>query len=152
MLRASLFVSLASAVLFAGTAHAGMTGQPQASSMSTSSGSSFDFANDATYSSGYGMSAGEENVAASGATRDANGNLVIVNGQMGTGNMTSLQGARQSGVGYGNGGGSNASATAIGNQLNVVVAGSWNTVVVDSTQINNGDQTANASLNGKLNF
>jgi len=37
--------------------------------------------------------------------------------------------------------------TAIGNSLNVVVVGSHNTTVVDSSQINNGNQTATAQLN-----
>ena len=69
---------------------------------------------------------------------------------MGTANMSSLQGVQQSGVGTG---WNTSTATAIGNQLNVVVVGSWNTVVVNSKQINNGDQTAStSSLNGKLNF
>ena len=48
--------------------------------------------------------------------------------------------------------GGNASATAIGNSLNVQVQGTWNTVIVNSKQENNGDQTANASLNGKLDM
>ena len=39
-------------------------------------------------------------------------------------------------------------ATAIGNSLNVVTTGSNNTVIVNSTQTNNGDQTANVSING----
>ena len=38
-------------------------------------------------------------------------------------------------------------ATAIGNSLNVMVVGSHNTTVVDTTQINNGNQTATAALN-----
>ena len=42
----------------------------------------------------------------------------------------------------------NGQATAIGNSLNVVMVGSHNTTVVDSNQINNGNQTATAQLNG----
>ena len=38
-------------------------------------------------------------------------------------------------------------ANAIGNQLSVVVLGSHNTTIIDSTQINNGNQTATADLN-----
>jgi len=33
-----------------------------------------------------------------------------------------------------------------------VVQGSYNRVTVDSTQINNGDISANASLNGRVNL
>jgi holdfast attachment protein HfaA len=122
------------------------------SSMTTSSASSEAFANDRSYSTGFGMTPGQENVAVTGTTRDANGNRVIMNGVMGSGSMSSLQGQTQTGVGMQGGWGNSANANAIGNSLNVVVVGSWNTVIVDSTQINNGDQTANASLNGQLNF
>lgn len=65
------------------------------------------------------------------ATRDENGNRVIVNGRM------EIEGTLSGGLmdSYG-------AAQAIGNQLNVVTQGSYNTVIVDSTQINNGDITA----------
>lgn len=69
------------------------------------------------------------------STRDANGNRVILNGRI------QLEGTLTGGLmdydtlGYG-------SAQAIGNQLNVVTQGNWNTVIVDSTQINNGDVSA----------
>ena len=43
-------------------------------------------------------------------------------------------------------------STAIGNQLNVVVQGSWNTVIVNSNQTNNGDVTAGTALNGTLDL
>jgi holdfast attachment protein HfaA len=142
----------AAAVLYgADGASASEFAQPAPANMTSSNGSNAAFANDRTYSNGYNMTPGQENVAPSGSTRDANGNRVIMNGQMGSGSMTTLQGASQTGVGQ-PGWGNSANATAIGNSLNVVVVGSWNTVVVDSTQINNGDQNANASLNGKLNF
>ena len=142
------FVAAGAIAFGAGAAQASEFGQAAPSSMTSSGASSAAFASDTTYAHGYGMNAGEENVAPSGSTRDANGNRVIVNGIMGNSNVSTTQGVNQSGVGFGGG----VSATAIGNQLNVVVAGSWNTVIVDSTQINNGDQNANASLNGKLNF
>jgi holdfast attachment protein HfaA len=107
-------------------------------------------ANSAQYNSGFGMAPGQENRPISGSNRDANGNLVIVNGIMsGAGTVSQQDAARQSGVAGGTGG---ASATAIGNNLNVTVTGAWNTVIVDSKQTNNGDQNASASLNGKLNF
>ena len=41
-------------------------------------------------------------------------------------------------------------ATAIGNQLNVVVQGNHNTVIVNSRQTNNGNVTAGTVLNGTL--
>lgn len=129
--------------------------QPTASSMTTSGASSAAFANDRTYGTSFGMAPGQENVAPSGSTRDANGNRVIANGIMGSGNVSTLQGVTQTGVGTGGmpgTWGNNVGATAIGNSLNVVVIGQWNTVIVDSTQINNGDQTANTSLNGQLNL
>ena len=69
------------------------------------------------------------------STRDANGNRVIVNGRM------EIEGTLTGGLmdGFGSGLGS---AQAIGNQINVVTQGNYNTVIVDSTQINNGDITA----------
>ncbi len=69
------------------------------------------------------------------STRDANGNRIIVNGRM------EIEGTLTGGLmdGFGSGLGS---AQAIGNQLNVVTQGNWNTVIVDSNQVNNGDITA----------
>lgn len=71
------------------------------------------------------------------ATRDANGNRTIVNGRMEI--EGSLTGGIMDGFGSGLGGGS---AQAIGNQLNVITQGNYNTVIVNSTQINNGDVRA----------
>lgn len=118
-----------------------------------------DYNNAASYNSGYGMTAGQENQAVNPSLRDQNGNLTLVNGQftsssfskqtgvqaMGTissGTLSAL-GTSQAGVGttYG-------TATAIGNSLNVVTVGNNNTVVVNSSQINNGNQSANVSING----
>lgn len=114
--------------------------------------------NSAAYNSGFGMGSGGENLAASGRVRDPNSNLMIVNGVIGGASAgagaTAFAGAsasassgfsRQDGVGQ-----MGAGATAIGNSLNVNVIGNWNTVIVDSTQINNGDQSATVSLNGQL--
>lgn len=71
------------------------------------------------------------------STRDENGNRVIVNGRM------DIEGTLSGGLmdNYATGWGS---AQAIGNQLNVVTTGNYNTVIVDSTQINNGDVSADA--------
>ena len=73
--------------------------------------------------------------------RDENGNRIIVDGLMQTGVGGSTQHNSEGGV---FGGGVGSSATAIGNQLNVNVVGSWNTVVVNSVQTNNGDVNANS--------
>jgi holdfast attachment protein HfaA len=40
-------------------------------------------------------------------------------------------------------------ATAIGNSLNVVTVGTGNTVIVNSDQTNNGNQTVTLNQNGK---
>lgn len=118
-----------------------------------------DYSNAASYNSGYGMAAGQENQAVNPNLRDGNGNLTVVNGQftsssfsrqtgvqsMGTissGALSSL-GTSSSGVGT-----NYNTASAIGNSLNVVTVGSNNTVIVNSTQINNGNQTATVSTNG----
>jgi holdfast attachment protein HfaA len=118
-----------------------------------------DYSNAASYNSAYGMAAGQENQAVNPSLRDANGNLTVVNGQftsssfsrqtgvqsMGTissGSLSSL-GTSSSGVGT-----NYNTASAIGNSLNVVTVGSNNTVVVNATQINNGNQTATISTNG----
>ena len=114
---------------------------------------------EATYSSPYGMNAGQENQPVNASLRDANGNLAVVNGQFtssamsqqsGVQNMSAL-GNSSSGVfsGVGGAGGSTlGTASAVGNSLNVVTVGSNNTVIVTSTQTNNGNQTATVSTNG----
>ena len=83
------------------------------------------------FSRGFGMGWESFDTPINPQTRDANGNRVIVNGRI------ELEGTLSGGLmdSYG-------SAQAIGNQLNVVTQGNWNTVIVDSTQINNGDITA----------
>ena len=96
----------------------------------------------------YGTTAGEENQPMTGSTRDANGNRVIVNGMYVGGSYSSSDGLTY-GVSRGTTGAS-TNATAIGNSLNVVVSGKYNTVIVNSTQENSGDQTV--VLNGGLNL
>ena len=51
-----------------------------------------------------------------------------------------------------NGGTTIGGSTAIGNQLNVVVQGSRNTVIVNSTQTNTGAINAGTALNGNINL
>ena len=89
-----------------------------------------------------------------GSTRDANGNRLIVDGiiQTGASAYSSASGGVSSSF-YGVGGNGNAAiggSTAIGNSLNVVVQGNHNTVIVNSTQVNNGAVTAGTTLNGTL--
>lgn len=96
---------------------------------------------------GYGY--GQESQPYSAAGRDASGNRVIINGVIegGTGLGTGLY------TGWGQTEGASGmigTGTAVGNQLNVITTGNYNTVIIDSTQINNGDQ--NVVLNGELDL
>ena len=112
----------------------------------------------ATFQAGYGGSRYTTARAQTGSTRDANGNRLIVDGiiQAGASSYASASaGASSSYSGAGsssNGGLAIGGATAIGNSLNVVVQGSHNTVIVNSSQINNGDINAGAVLNGTLDL
>lgn len=104
---------------------------------------------------GYGY--GEEQSGYDANTRDANGNRVILDGRIMTGmDQSSLSTSSasagawaQATAGAGFGGGA-STGTAVGNQLNVITQGNWNTVIVNSTQINNGNQTT--VLNGKIDL
>ncbi|MCW5725235.1 MAG: holdfast anchoring protein HfaA [Maricaulaceae bacterium] len=93
----------------------------------------------------WGTQPGDQSQPYRAGTRDANNNRVVLNGVIQTGSGVQAQ---MSGVGAShnsqNGAFNSNSATAIGNQLNVVVQGNWNTVVVNSTQTNNGTVTATA--------
>jgi holdfast attachment protein HfaA len=112
-----------------------------------------DYNSAASYNSGYGMSAGQENQAINTSLRDANGNLTIVNGQItsatfgqsGVQSASTLSSYASSTSGTST---TTGTATAIGNSLNVVTVGSYNTVIVNSTQVNNGNQTATVITNG----
>ena len=107
-----------------------------------------------TYQAGYGGSRYTTARPQTGATRDANGNRLIVNGviQAGASSYASASGGVSSSFsGAGNSGGSAiGGSTAIGNNLNVVVQGNHNTVIVNSSQVNNGAINAGTSLNGTL--
>lgn len=102
--------------------------------------------NGAEFSAGWGRSPGQESRAyrVTGG-RDADGNRLIVDGIIQSGEDQSSFGRSDGGSGAGYGG-----STAVGNSLSVSVVGSWNTVIVDSTQINNGDVVAGRSA-GELN-
>ena len=74
---------------------------------------------------------------------------MVVNGLIGGG--TGLGFGLNTGWGQTDGAsGMIGSGTAVGNQLNVITNGSNNTIIIDATQINNGDQSV--VLNGELNL
>lgn len=136
---------LVSAVALAAFALA--AGQAVAQNLSTTSSS---------YNAGYGRNPGdEERGIGDTSMRDANGNLIAVNGVV-TSSASAQASAAAWGASFGGSGagfgGQLGGATAIGNNLNVTVQGNWNTVIVDSTQINNGDVTANVELNGQVDL
>lgn len=114
-------------------------GQAHAQYMST---------NAAEYNAGYGRYAGQENRPVDVTTRDANGNRVIVDGLILSGEDQSsfarAGGAADAFAGVGSVGGG---ASAIGNNLVVVTQGSNNTVIVNSTQTNSGNVSARSNLN-----
>ena len=98
------------------------------------------------YNAPIGMTSTSQNAPVNSSLRDANGNLEVVDGKVTSSSFAEVGGvqsykAETSGVG-----GTTGQATAIGNQLNVVTTGSNNIVIVDSTQINNGDQNANNNI------
>jgi holdfast attachment protein HfaA len=94
------------------------------------------------FSRPYGTNPGDESRPYDARTRDLNGNRVIIDGRIVTGDDLSslplgLYNSSGTGMGF------SGTGSAIGNQLNVNTSGSFNTVVVNSTQINNGNQTVN---------
>ncbi len=117
-----------------------------------------DYSSATSYNSPYGLSAGAENQTINPSLRDSNGNLTVVNGQFtsaavskqtGVQSMGTLSSSALSSLGTVNtSGAAYGGATAIGNSLNVVTVGSNNTVIVNSTQTNNGNQSASVNLNG----
>ena len=94
------------------------------------------------FSRPYGINPGDENRPYDARTRDLNGNRVVIDGRIIVGDDLSslplgLYNSSGTGMGF------SGTGAAIGNQLNVNTSGSFNTVVVNSTQINNGNQTVN---------
>lgn len=87
-----------------------------------------------------GWAYGAEDRAFEASTRDRHGNRVILNGLIEGG--TTLGQGLSTGWGETEGlRGMLGGGLAVGNQLNVVTNGSNNTIIIDSTQINNGDQS-----------
>ncbi|MDP3402317.1 MAG: holdfast anchoring protein HfaA [Brevundimonas sp.] len=111
-----------------------------------------------TYQAGYGAARYTTARPQTGSTRDQNGNRLIVNGliQTGASSYSRTSGGVSSWGNWANGEGSGRTtiggATAIGNNLNVVVQGNWNTVIVNSTQTNTGNINAGTALNGTIDL
>jgi len=105
-------------------------------------------ASSASYNAGYGRTAGQENQPVNVQISDANGNTVVENGLIRNSASGSVFASTSAGVetSYSGAGGT---ASAIGNNLSVVVEGSYNTVIVNSTQTNTGAVTATTTVNGK---
>ena len=126
----------AAAVLLLGVAAAGVA---QAQDMNT---------NSAAFNAGYGRVAGQENHAVNVGMRDANGNLVIVDGLILHGedqSTFSASGAASGAVDTFSGVGASSSANAVGNNLQVITQGNYNTVIVNSVQTNNGNVSASST-------
>jgi holdfast attachment protein HfaA len=108
-------------------------------------------ANSAAYNAGYGRYADEENQVVDPTMRDANGNLVVVDGIVQAGQDQSVfanAGAASGAFDVVSGVGGSGAATAFGNNLVVVTQGNNNTVIVNSVQNNSGAVTAATSLSG----
>jgi holdfast attachment protein HfaA len=113
----------------------------------SSAGAQTMSASAAAYNAGFGRVAGQENAPVNVQLTDANGNLLIENGVIrnaASGSIFANAGVEANFSGAGGG-----SGTAIGNNLNVVVQGNYNTVIVNSTQINTGTVTTTTTINGK---
>ena len=125
----------------------------------TASAQSYGSGGAAQFQAGYGGARYTTARPATGSTRDANGNRLVVDGliQTGASSYSTASGGvatAYSGAG-GQGRGANGQtqiggATAVGNNLNVVVQGNNNTVIVNSNQTNTGNVTAGTALNGTL--
>lgn len=108
-----------------------------------------------SFQNGYGGARQSVTTAQSGSTRDQNGNRLIVDGiiQAGASAYSAQSGGvsqTYSGSGGSRGGSAIGGSTAIGNNLNVVVQGSHNTVIVNSRQTNTGNVSARTDLTGTL--
>lgn len=105
--------------------------------------------NSADFNAGYGRRAGSENHPVNVSTRDANGNRVIVDGIIQSGeDQSSFSFGSGAGESYSGVGSLGGGSTAIGNSLVVVTQGNYNTVIVNSTQTNNGAVSAGTNLSG----
>lgn len=101
----------------------------------------------------YGMSYGQELTPFEASTRDANGNRTVVNGLIDGGSGVAFGSANavaSASASASSFAGGYSQGVAVGNQLNVITQGNYNTVIVTAQQTNTGNQTV--ALNGKLNL
>ena len=107
-------------------------------------------ANSASYNAGYGRTVDQENAPVDVSMRDANGNLVVVDGVIQAGQDQSVFSNAGAGGAFDvvAGVGGSGAATAFGNNLVVVTEGNNNTVIVNSVQNNSGNVTATTSVSG----
>ena len=107
-------------------------------------------ANSASYNAGYGRVADEENQPVDVSMRDANGNLVVVDGIIQAGQDQSIFSSFGAGGAFDtvSGVSTSSAASAVSNSLVVVTQGNTKTVDVNSTQTNTGNVSASTSLNG----
>jgi len=108
-----------------------------------------------SFQNGYGGARQSVTTAQTGSTRDQAGNRLIVDGiiQAGASSYSAQSGGVSrtwSGSGGTGGGTAIGGSTAIGNNLNVVVQGNHNTVIVNSRQTNTGNVSARTDLTGTL--
>jgi holdfast attachment protein HfaA len=125
-----------------------LAASPAAAQLSSSAGAS-------RFQNGYGGARQSVASAQTGSTRDQSGNRLIVDGiiQAGASSYSRQSGGVSQTFNGGVGqvaGTTSAGSTAIGNNLNVVVQGSHNTVIVNSRQTNSGTVTARTDLTGTL--
>ncbi|MDQ1193833.1 holdfast attachment protein HfaA [Brevundimonas vesicularis] len=126
-------------------------GQARAQSSSESAGA-------ASMEAGYGRAGSVASRTFNPVTRDANGNRLVVNGVIMNGqpnapvNYSSAGSDTLSGAAYFDSGAAalndSNTSTAVGNLVNVSIIGHGNTVVLNSSQTNNGDITANSRKPG----
>ncbi|MFN3229753.1 MAG: holdfast anchoring protein HfaA [Asticcacaulis sp.] len=105
----------------------------------------------ASMENGYGNARNRINGGFNPSTRDANNNRIISNGviQTGQGGSYFNSDGTFGGASLLLDNNTNASATAAGNMITIAVNGSWNTIVLNSKQVNNGNITATTSINGR---
>jgi len=112
--------------------------------------------NPASYNAGYGRTPGQEFRGTQFGSRDAEGNRLIIDGiimqdtNFGVGGSSSASAGASASASAGAGVGASASgmASAVGNNLTVITQGNYNTVIVNSTQINTGTVTATTNAQG----
>jgi len=128
-------------VLTAALAGLAVAGGAQAQSMNANSGS---------YNAGYNRTADQENQAVNTSMRDANGNLVIVDGIIQAGDDQSVLSHSGATGAFDVVGGVGAlgSSSAIGDNITVVSPSSGDTTSTSSSQDNSSNISTSGSLNG----